>query len=678
LGNVLFIPTVGKIKLPSGNGPGGDHGARFSHDREEAHPGYYRVFLPDDNIDVELTATTRVGLQRYTFPETTAAHVMLDLWHGIGNHPTDAMLTIEDYHTVSGFRKEIADVCFRDAGVKEYYFVAEFSRPFKGSGIILDGQATGSKEVRGREIRAHFDYATKAGEKVVIRTAFSTVSVEGARQNLRAEAATWDFDAVAAAAREKWDEALGRIQVQTRDANLKEIFYTALYHTQLTPIVFSDADGKFRGPDNQVHQANRFDYYTDLSLWDTFRAEQPLLTLLQPRRVNDIVKTMLMHYNALGLQALPLCAYSGRETFCMIGNPSIPVISEAYAKGLRDWDANEALADMIGASEREDQSHAAYAGYGDYRRQGWIPSQPYEGTTNPPCQSVSKVLEFAYDDACLARFARSLGRNEIADMHARRSANWRNVFDPDTGFMRGRNSDGSWVTPFDPDRITFADYTEANAWQYTFFVPQDIPGLIRAMEGDDKFIAKLDELFDTKEKMPPTSWQYMDGVIGMYWQGNEPCHNFAYLYNYAGEPWKTQRRIRQVATACYQNGPGGMCGNDDCGQMSAWYVFAVLGFYPVDPSSGVYVIGSPLADKATIKLDRRFCHGNTFTVVARNNSALNTYIQSATLNGRALTRSWITHQEIADGGKLVLKMGPTPNFKWGAATAERPSQALNP
>jgi predicted alpha-1,2-mannosidase len=676
LGNILFIPSVGKLKLPLKNTPGEGYRARFSHEQEEAHPGYYRVFLPDDKINVELTATTRVGLQRYTFPETAEAHVVLDLWHGLGNHPTDALLTVENDHTVSGFRKEVSDACFQDAGVKEYYFVAEFSKPFEASGIVLNGETTESKEARGPDIKAHFDYITQAGEKLVIRVALSTVSVEGARRNLRAEIDTWDFDAVAAA-KEKWDEALGKIQVETRDANLKETFYTALYHTQLTPIVFNDVDGQFRGPDNQVHQASGFDYYTDLSLWDTFRAEQPLLTLLQPRRVSDIVNTMLTHYKLLGQQILPLCAYGGRESYCMIGNPSIPVIAEAYAKGLREWDTNEALAAMVGASERADERHASYAGYGYYRDQGWIPSRPYTGGDNPS-QSVSKTLEFAYDDACLARFARSLGRNDIADTHARRSANWLNVFDPATGFMRGRDSDGGWVRPFNPGRINFADYTEANAWQYTFFVPQNVPGLIKAMGGDDKFVAKLDELFDTKEKMPPTSWQYMDGLIGMYWHGNEPCHNFAYLYNYAGQPWKTQRRIRQIAAACYQNGPGGMCGNDDCGQMSAWYVFSVLGFYPVDPPSGVYVIGSPLVDKATVKLDCKFCRGRAFTMIANNNSALNPYIQSATLNGHALTRSWITHQEITDGGKLVLNMGPSPNFGWGASLTDRPAQVLIP
>jgi predicted alpha-1,2-mannosidase len=677
MGNVLLLPIVGRLNPTTGDAQAKKYSASYFHEREAAHPGYYRVLLPDSRINVELTATVRVGLQRYTFPESADAHVMLDLFHGLGNHTTEAMLTIENDHSISGFRKSAADACFEEAGVKEYYFVAEFSKPFTSSGINLEGKAIAGEEARGRDIKAHFDFATKADEKLVVRVALSTVSVEGARRNLRAEITNWDFDSVVTAATKKWEEALGKIQVETTNKDVKAIFYTAMYHAQLTPIVFSDVDGQFRGPDNQVHQAVGFVYYTDLSLWDTFRAEQPLLTLLQPGRVNDIVQTMLAHYEILGQQSLPLCTYAGRETFCMIGNPSIPVIAEAYVKGLRGWDENKALSVMIGASERKDERHPAYVGYDLYRSQGWIPSIPYSGDGNPR-QSVSKLLEFAYDDACLSRFARSLGRKEIADKYAQRSTNWMNVFDPVTRFMRGRNTDGSWVTPFDPKRISFADYTEANAWQYSFFVPQNVPGLINAFGGDDKFVAKLDELFDTKEKISGVSWQYMDGVSGMYWHGNEPCHNFAYLYNYAGQPWKTQSRVRQVAESCYQNGPGGICGNEDCGQMSAWYIFAALGFYPVDPPTGVYVIGSPLVDKATLKLDPRFDRGSVFTVIAKNNSAQNPYIQSATLNGRPLTRSWITHQEITEGGKLVLNMGPTANFAWGAAVADRPAQALNP
>jgi len=677
MGNILLVPTVGEMKLMTEKIPAEGLPTRFSHDKEEARPGYYRVFLPEYKVNVELTATTRVGMQRYTFPKTESAHVVLDLWHGLGNQPTDAKLTIEDDHTVSGYRKSITTACLHlGSNVKEYYFVAEFSKPFASSGISLNGKKIEGKEAQGRDLKAHFDYQTKVGEKLVVRLALSSVSVEGARKNLRAEMSTWDFDAVAVAAKKEWNQTLGKIQVETADANVRKTFYTALYHTQLTPIVFSDVDGQFCGPDNQVHQASGFDYYTDLSLWDTFRAEQPLLTLLQPHRVNDIVQTMLAHYKIFGKQMLPLETYGGRESYAMIGNPSISVIAEAYAKGVRNWDTNAALLAMVGASEREDEQNAAYTGYGFYRRQGWIPSEPYDGDGHPK-QSVSKVLEFAYDDACVARFARSLGRNDIAETYARRSTNWQNVFDASTGFMRGRNADGSWVTPFDPYRINFADYTEANAWQYSFFVPHNVPALIQALGGDEKYVAKLDELFDTKKTLP-NNLDDVSGLIGMYDQGNEPSHNFAYLYNYAGQPWKTQTRVRQIATTLYNSALDGLCGNDDCGQMSAWYVFAALGFYPVDPTSGVYVIGSPLVDKATIQLDPKYHRGRTFTMIARNNSAENKYIQSATLNGHDLSRSWITHDEIVGGGKLVLTMGPTPNRTWATAQADRPAQVLAP
>ena len=684
LGNILFAPTVGEVKMIPGSALGEGYLSRFSHSQEEARPGYYSVWLPDYQVKVELTATARVGMQRYTFPKTAQAHIILDLWHGVGNHPTHAMLAVENDHTVSGFRNEIDDVCNYLTREKEYYFVAEFSKSFATNGISLDGKAVGGKQACGEDIKAHFDFQTKEGEALVVRVGLSTVSVEGARRNLRAEANTWDFDTVAEAARKEWDETLGKVRIEASDANLKKTFYTALYHTQLMPIVFNDEDGQFRGPDNQVHQANGFNYYTDFSLWDTFRAEQPLLALLQPQRVNDIIRTMLMHYRLLGEQMLPVETFGGRETFVMIGDPSVPVIAAAYADGLREWDANEALSATVGASGRTDEQppysdpkHNPYAGFSYYQRQGWIPST-FETRSLPPPgrQSVSKVLEFAYDDACASRLARSLGRNDLAETYAQRSTNWHNVFDPATGFMRGRNADGSWISPFDPARVDFADYTEANAWQYTFFVPHDVPGLIQAMGGDEKFVAKLDELFDTKAAIPNLIPD-LTGLIGMYCQGNEPCHNFAYLYNYAGQPWKTQGRIRQVA-CLYDGTPGGICGNDDCGQMSAWYVFTALGLYPVDPASGVYVIGSPLVDKAVIQLDRKYYQGQGFTIVAKNNSAQNPYVQAAYLNGEPLSRSWITHREIAAGGTLELVMGPAPNKSWGAAQADRPAQALTP
>jgi predicted alpha-1,2-mannosidase len=422
-------------------------------------------------------------------------------------------------------------------------------------------------------------------------------------------------------------------------------------------------DGQFRGPDGKVHQADGYDYYTELSLWETFRAENPLLTLTQPARVNDFIRTMLAHYKIFGQHTLPVWPEGGKETWCMIGNHAIPVMVDAYQKGFRNWNAEEALNDMIASTDRNREQLEAY------RDQGFIP-------TGKGVQSVSKVLEYAYDDSCIARFAKALGKDDVAAKYFKRSQNWENVFDPSTGFMRGKNADGSWVTPFgenEQNSITFNEYTEANAWQYNFFVLHDVSGLIAKLGGDDKFTARLDEMFDTSEKIPNLAMiPDVTGVIGMYSHGNEPDHHVAYLYNYAGQPWKTQTRVRQIASTLYTNTPGGICGNDDCGQTSAWYVFSALGFYPVDPVSGNYVLGSPLFDKLTLKLDPKFAKGKTFTVVAKNNSASNPYIQSATLNGQPMTRSWISQADIVSGGKLVLTMGPTPNKNFGSAPQDRP------
>jgi predicted alpha-1,2-mannosidase len=658
LGNILLMPTVGDLKLTPGGRPGDGYRARFSHQDEIARPGYYSVFLPDYQVKVELTATARAGFHRYTFPATTAGHVVVDLQHGIGNKVTDAQLTIEDNHTASGYRKSNGW-----GGDKAYYFVMEFSRPFDSAGVRQIDKDVEGKQTTGKETKGHFDFKTKAGEQILVRVGLSTVSVEGARKNLHAEIPDWNFDAVARAAQQQWNAALSVLDVKARDNNLKQTFYTSLYHSLLAPTLLSDVDGQFRGPDGNVHQTKGYDYYTEMSLWDTFRAENPLLTLVQPGRVNGFVQTMLDHYKIFGQQTLPVWPEGGKETWCMIGNHAIPVIAEAYAKGFRNWDANEALNDMITSTDKNREQLDAY------RDQGFIP-------TGKGVQSVSKVLEYAYDDSCIAHLAKALGKGDLAEKYAKRSQNWENVFDPSTGFMRGKNADGSWVTPFgekEINSINFDEYTEANAWQYNFFVLHNVPGLIAKLGGDEKFVARLDETFDTTEKIPNLAMiPDVTGVIGMYAHGNEPVHHVAYLYNYAGQPWKTQTRVRQVANTLYTNTPGGICGNDDCGQMSAWYVFTALGFYPVDPASGIYVLGSPLFDKATLQLDPKFAKGRSFTVIARNNSAKNPYIQSATLNGRPITRSWIAHDEITAGGTLVLTMGPTPNKTFGSAPADRP------
>ncbi len=656
LGNVLLMPTVGAVKLVAGKEPGTGYRARFSHDQEEARPGYYRVFLPDYKINVELTATSRVGLHRYTFPETSDGHVILDLWHGIGrgnrSHPTDSAITIENPRTVSGFRRSRGW-----GGDKIYYFVLEFSRPFDGAGLASDGSNVSARQAQGRNLQGHFDFKTKAGEQLTVRVALSTVSVEGARNNLRAEAATGDFDAIAAAARAQWEQALGTIQVQAADKSFLETFYSAFYHVFLAPTLLSDVDGQVRGPDTRVHQVKGFDYYSELSLWDTFRAEHPLLTLVQPNRVNDMINTMLAHYRFFGQKALPVWVESGKENWCMIGNHSIPVIVNAYLKGFRQWDAAEALADMVATTE------GSRAQMPEYRAHGYIAS-------GKNAEAVSKTLEYAYDDACIARFAKALGQHDVAGRYAKRANNWQNVFDPGTAFMRGKTKEGAWVAPFNPNAIDADSYTEANAWQ-SYFVPQDVPGLIRSMGGDEKFAARLDQVFESKEQIVNFSEDVV-GLIGMYAHGNEPCHHYAYLYAYAGRPWKTQARIRQVCNTLYNNTTAGMCGNDDCGQMSAWYVFSALGLYPADPCGGVYVLGGPLMDQATLTLAPPHYKGARFTIIATDNSPANLYIQSATLNGQPLARTWLTHDEIAAGGRLVLQMGPAANPAWGAAPADRP------
>ena len=420
---------------------------RFSHEQEEARPGYYRVFLPDYKINVELTATARVGVHRYTFPEAADAHIILDLWHGIGRgnrlRPTDSAITLENDHTVSGFRRSAGW-----GGDKIYYFVLELCRPFDAAGLTSDHQPVEGKESHGKNLQAHFDFKTKAGETVLARVALSTVSVEGARKNLQAEVSNWDFDAIAAAARAQWEQALGSIQVQSPDQKFLETFYTAFYHVFLAPTLLSDVDGQVRGPDTKAHQVKGFDYYSEFSLWDTFRAEHPLLTLIQPGRVNDMVATMLAHYTFFGQKALPVWVESGKENWCMIGNHSIPVIVDAYLKGFRKWDAAEALADMVATTD------GTRAQMPEYCTNGYISSR--RGT-----EAVSKTIEYAYDDACIALFAKALGQDELAGRYAKRAENWQHVFDPSTGFFRGKTTEGAWVTPFNPNAIVTDSYTEA-------------------------------------------------------------------------------------------------------------------------------------------------------------------------------------------------------------------------
>ena len=462
------MPCVGELKLVAGKEPGQGYRARFSHDQEEARPGYYRVFLPDSKINVELTATARVGLHRYTFPEAADSHVILDLWHGIGRpnrlRPTDSAITLETDRTVSGFRRSAGW-----GGDKIYFFVMEFSRPWDAAGLASDHQPVEGKEAHGKNLQAHFDFKTKAGDQIVVRVALSTVSVEGARKNLQAEVATWDFDAIAAAARAQWERTLGDIQVQSTERNFLETFYTAYYHVFLAPTLLSDVDGQVRGPDGEVHQVKGFDYYSEFSLWDTFRAEHPLLTFVQPGRVNDMISTMLAHYIFFGQKSLPGLGRIGQGELVHDRQPLHPHHRGRLPQGLPRWDAQQALAEMVATIG------GARAQMPEYRANGYIASEH-------GAEAVSKTLEYAYDDACMARFTKALGQNTMAECFAKRAENWKNVFDPSTGFFRGKTRDGAWVAPFNPNAILTDSYTEANAWQ-SYFVPHDVPGLIANWAG---------------------------------------------------------------------------------------------------------------------------------------------------------------------------------------------------
>jgi predicted alpha-1,2-mannosidase len=628
--------------------------AAFSHDDETARPGYYSVVLKDPKIKVELTASAHSGFHRYTFPADASPQLVFDLDRGISNRAAEGSFTMESPTIVSGYRRSHGW-----AADKTFYFAAEFSRPIQGDpGIEIEGKAAvKAREGKGPHVAVKLDFQ-RGDEPLLVKIGISAVSEEAARKNLAAEIPAWDFAGTIAAAEKLWADYLGRIEIQTADTATRETFYTASYHAAMAPTLFADVDGTYRGLDHKVHPASGFQNYCTFSLWDTFRAEHPLLTIVQPQRVDDFVNTMLAHYRQFKQHSLPVWSLAGNETWCMIGNHSIPVIVDAYAKGFRGFDAEaayQAMRDTV-MQNRNFQD--------EYRKRGFVPSADNR-------QSVSRTMEYAYDDWCIAQMALMLGKSEDAKLFAKRAQNYRNVIDTSIGFARGVSAEGKWHTPFDPRELVWADYTEATSWNYTWFVLHDMPGLIQMIGGDQSCIDKLDKMFAEDSKLL-ANIPDLTGLIGQYIQGNEPCHHVAYLYSYAGAPWKTQQRIRQVMNTLYDNHVGGICGNDDCGQMSAWYVLSALGIYPVNPVSGVYVLGSPLVDRATIHLDTKYHKGGSFTLIAKNNSPQNMYIQSASLNGKPLTHSWISHDDVVGGGELILEMGPQPNKAWGQRSEDRP------
>lgn len=652
-GDILFMPTVGELQTQPGSLENPDEGyrSRFSHEAEQAQAGYYSVVLSDYEVKAELTTTKRVGFHRYTFPESPKANIIIDLVHGIQDQPRELSIEIISDTEIAGKRRSKGW-----ANDQHLFFYAKFSKPFQRFGVVTDGEAqTGEKTAQGKDIKAFVGYETAKDEEILVKVGISAVSIEGAKKNMETEAPHWDFDKVRQDAKQAWNEELSKISVEGGTEEQKTVFYTALYHTTTAPNLFMDTDGSYRGHDLQVHQAKDFNIYTVFSLWDTFRATHPLYTITDTEKVRDFIRTFLLQYEQGG--RLPVWELAANETDCMIGYHSISVIADAYMKGIRDFDTEKALDAMTHSAELD------HFGLKSYKAKAYIP-------VSEEAESVSKTLEYAYDDWCIATMAKEMGNTEVYERYIKRAQSYKNIYDASTGFMRGKMNE-TWFTPFDPKEVNF-NYTEANSWQYSFFAPQDIQGLIELMGGKQAFEEKIDRLFTEDSQTTGRHQSDITGLIGQYAHGNEPSHHMAYLYNYVGKPWKTQERVRQILAGQYSARHDGLAGNEDCGQMSAWYVLSAMGFYAVTPGIPVYTIGSPIFEKVTINLES----GKTFVVKANNVSQNNKYIQSATLNGKNHTKSYIAHSDIMAGGELVFEMGSQPNKDWGSAEKDIPPSAI--
>ncbi len=604
----------------------------FDHDAEWAGPGWYSVDLRA-GIGVELAATNRVGIHRYSFPHGVTPGVVFDLVHR-GDHLLATDLRKTGQAEIVGRRRSRGWA--RDQDV---YFAARFSRPITVFETGEDPAAPGES----KKLRAYLGFAP-SDEPLVIKVALSPVDTDGALRNLAAEAPHWDLAKYREAADQAWAETLGKIEITGGTDAQRRTFYTALYHSTLVPNLFQDVDGRYRGIDRKVHTADGFQNYTVFSLWDTYRATHPLFTILERGRTVDFIETLLAHHDQGG--QLPMWELAGNYTGTMIGYHAVPVIADAWAKGIRDFDGTRALTAMV------DAGNADRLGVPDYRRHGHVRSEVEH-------ESVSKTLEYAYDDWCIATMAKDLGHEAVASTFGIRASNWRNVLDPETGFMRARAGGGFW-SPFDPSEVNF-HFTEANSWQYSFYVPHDVPGLIRDMGGRDAFLAKLDELFATSSDTSGRHQADITGLIGQYAHGNEPSHHAAYLYAMAGQPWKTQARVRQILDELYSDAPNGLSGNEDCGQMSSWYVLSALGFYAVAPGADRYVLGAPRFERVVLHLE----NSQDFVIEAPEVSSANRYVQSVTLNGAPVDRPELSHASIMSGGTLRFEMGPRPNRSWG-------------
>lgn len=660
LGDFLVMPTVGKLKMNPGTATNPKSGFRsaFSHQNETAEAGYYKVLLDDDKILAELTATERVGMHQYTFPRADESHIILDLMSGIYNYPDKNVWTyvrVINDTLVTGYRQTNGW-----ARTRTVYFAMSFSKPFKSYGQKnFDtkqpyrgfwrkfNQDDNFPEIAGKQIRMHFDFATSDNEKIKVKLAISSVGQDNALENMKAEIPSWDFEKVKHGAQSKWNAELQKIAIDASEDD-KVNFYTAMYHTFLGPTIYNDVNGRYKGLDQNVHQANGFTNYTTFSLWDTYRALHPFFNIVQPKRNASMVQSMLAHYDQSALKMLPIWSHYANDNWCMSGYHSVSVVADAIVKDVYKGDPKKALeACVVTANKRN------YEGIGHYIDKGFIPSEK-SGI------SVSNTLEYAYDDWAIAQLAQKIGDQKIASEFGKRSQNWKNQLNPQTGFMQERLENGDFKPNADVMSTHGQGFIEGNSWNYSFFVPHDPSALADAMGGKKKFGERLDTLFAMHLPdafFAETEDITREGIIGGYVHGNEPAHHVAYLYNWTDSPWKTQAQVRKILKMQYKNAPDGLGGNDDCGQMSAWYIFSSLGFYPVAPGSDDYSIGSPAVKSAKIQLE----NGKTFTVETKNQSDKNVYVKKVSLNGKPIDNFKIKHADITNGGTLLFEMSSKPS-----------------
>lgn len=662
LGDFLIMPTTGKLQLNPGiaSKPLSGYRSVFSHATEKAEPAYYGVFLEDHKIKAELTATTRVGMHQYTFPKSDEAHIILDLTSGIYNYDKKNVWTfvrVENDTLVTGYRQTNGW-----ARTRTVYFAMSFSKPIKSYGQAVQeksvyrgfwgrfDQTKNFPEMAGQNLKLFFDFNTEEGEKIKIKMALSPVSSAGALENMKKEVLGWDFEKVKKQSQEIWNNELNKIQIEAIQKEDYVNFYTAMYHAFLGPTEYMDLDGNYKGLDMNVHKAENFKNYTSYSLWDTYRALHPLFNLVQPKRNSDMISSMLAHSDQSVHKMLPIWSHYANENWCMIGYHSVSVVADAIVKGNTDFDPEKALQACVNTAKVP-----YYDGLEYYMKMGYVPEDK-NGS------SVSKTLEYAYDDWVIAQAAKKLGKTDIYNEFIERSKNYKNVYDAKTGFMRPKLNDGTFKKEFDPLDTHGQGFIEGNSWNYSLYVPQDPAEMIKMMGGNDKFNVRLDSLFSMHlpdKYFENTEDITREGIIGNYVHGNEPSHHVVYLYNWTNSPWKAQDKIRMILKKMYRNGADGLGGNDDFGQMSAWYIFSSLGFYPVAPGADEYALGSPLLKNAVFNLE----NGKNFEIETVNQSDKNVFVNKVLLNGKELLKPFLKHSDVVNGGKITFYMSSKPNKK---------------